>query len=105
VDRATELITARVNAKARKMNLAFNKIRITSAQQRWGSCSFNGNLNFSWRLIMAPIEVIDCVVVHELVHLIEHNHSSEFWARVYAEVPDYKESHKWLRDNNYLLNI
>ena len=105
VDRAYELITARVNAKAKKLGLSYKNVRITNAEHRWGSCSYNGNLNFSWRLIMAPIEVIDCVVVHELVHLVEHNHSSQFWARVIAEIPDYKEAHKWLRDNNHLLKI
>ncbi len=62
-----------------------------------------GNLNFNWRLIMAPIEVIDYVVVHELCHLREMNHSPRYWALVSQAIPDHKEVRKWLRDFHYLL--
>ncbi|MBU0727650.1 M48 family metallopeptidase, partial [Patescibacteria group bacterium] len=70
---------------------------------RWGSCSDRKNLNFNWKLIMAPIEIIDYVVVHEMCHLKQMNHSSKFWNLVAEKMPDYKELRKWLKDNRYLL--
>jgi len=78
-------------------------IKITSARQRWGSCGSKGTLNFNWRLVMAPIEVIDYVVVHELVHLRQKDHSRFFWAQVGNILPDYKFRKKWLKDNGNLL--
>ena len=80
-------------------------IRITDAQQRWGSCTHAGGLNFSWRLVQAPPGIIDYVVVHELVHLVQPDHSRKFWAKVKEIMPDYEERRKWLRDNERLLRI
>jgi predicted metal-dependent hydrolase len=80
-------------------------IRISNATRRWGSCSARGKLNFSWRLVMAPIEILDYVVVHELAHLHELNHSRRFWAKVKSVLPDYKEKQKWLRKNEPLLSL
>lgn len=80
-------------------------IRITDAQQRWGSCTCTGGLNFSWRLVQAPPGIIDYVVVHELVHLVQHDHSRKFWAKVKEIMPDYAERRKWLRENERLLRI
>ncbi|HRT99184.1 MAG TPA: M48 family metallopeptidase, partial [Ignavibacteriales bacterium] len=68
-------------------------------------CSPKGNLNFSWRLIMAPLSVIDYVVVHELAHLEQRNHSKAFWSIVKMLLPDYEKSNDWLKDNHYLLKI
>jgi len=62
--------------------ITYNKLKITNARKRWGSCSSKGNLNFTWRLIMAPLQVIDYVIVHELVHIKEKNHSKNFWNNV-----------------------
>jgi len=72
-------------------------LRITNARKRWGSCSVKGNLNFTWRLIMAPLQVIDYVVVHELVHIKEKNHSKNFWNHVSSYLPDYKQKRKELK--------
>jgi predicted metal-dependent hydrolase len=96
---ARQILHDRVNLYANQYGFQFKKIGITSARTRWGSCSPNGSLNFSWRLVMAPIEVIDYVVVHELVHTIVHNHSRRFWEKVEKINPQYKEHRKWLRQN------
>ncbi|MDI6604508.1 MAG: SprT family zinc-dependent metalloprotease [Thermoanaerobacteraceae bacterium] len=101
---AYEKISERVKWYAQKSNLKYSKINITNAKKRWGSCSSNGNLNFSLRLIMAPISVIDYVVVHELAHLEEKNHGKNFWIKVRMLMPDYKKHEDWLKKNGYLLN-
>ena len=80
-------------------------INITDAKKRWGSCSFKGGVNFSWRLIQAPLEIVDYVIVHELVHLRQPDHSPKFWAKVEALMPDYKRRRKWLRENERLLRL
>ncbi|AWB11025.1 hypothetical protein TDSAC_1689 [Thermodesulfobium acidiphilum] len=102
---AFNIISERVKWYAQKSNLKYSKINITNAQKRWGSCSSNGNLNFSYRLIMAPISVIDYVVVHELAHLKEKNHGKNFWIKVRMLMPDYKKHENWLKRYNYMLLI
>lgn len=82
----------------------FAKMGLTGASKRWGSCSTSGNINFSWRLMYAPPEVIDYVVVHELAHLKEANHSSNFWALVRGILPDFKKHKSWLDKHSYLLH-
>ncbi|GCC11564.1 hypothetical protein IPdc08_01619 [archaeon] len=104
-EKAHEKISERVQWYASKKGLKYSKINITNDQKRWGSCSPNGNLNFSWRLIMAPLSVIDYVVVHELIHLEERNHSKSFWLKVKTLMQDYEIYKKWLRYNGYLLRI
>ena len=85
-------ISERVAFYAATMGVAPSAIKINSAKKRWGSCSSSKSLNFSWRLIMAENKVIDYVVVHELAHLVEMNHSVRFWAVVVGVMPEYKES-------------
>jgi predicted metal-dependent hydrolase len=102
---AKALIQDRVEHYSRLMGLACNHIRITQAQTRWGSCSRKNNINFSFSLIMAPQEVIDYVVVHELAHIKEKNHSRRFWTEVAQIIPDYKKLRKWLKDNGSLLGL
>jgi len=80
-------------------------IRITDARQRWGSCTSAGGLNFSWRLVQAPLEIVDYVILHELVHLKQPDHSKKFWARVKEIMPDYERRREWLRENERLLRI
>ena len=80
-------------------------IRISDARGRWGSCTSRGGLNFSWRLIQAPLEIVDYVIVHELVHLAHHDHSRRFWNRVREIMPDYERRRQWLRENERLLRI
>jgi len=80
-------------------------IRITDARQRWGSCTHKGELSFSWRLIQAPPEIVDYVVVHELVHISQPDHSKKFWVKVRKIMPDYERRRNWLKDHEQLLKI
>ncbi len=80
-------------------------VKITNAQKRWGSCGPRGTLNFSWRLIMMPVEVIDYLIVHELVHIGQPDHSRLFWTKVRCILPDYKEREKCLKQNDRLLTL
>lgn len=102
---AREVISLSVQAYAIQHNFLYNKIRITSALSRWGSCSSKGNLSFTWRLIMATQEVIDYVILHELAHLKEQNHSKNFWSLVEKICPLYKIRKKWLKDNGHKLDL
>jgi len=98
--RAKVIIHKRVCDIAIKLGIKFNKLRITSAENRWGSCNSIGNVNFSWRLIMAKPNVIDYVIIHEFCHLFEFNHSAKFWALVGKIMPNYKTHKKWLDENS-----
>ena len=97
--RALEKIKERVDWYSKSTGWYPTSIKVNSAQTRWGSCGSQGALNFTWRLIMAPLAVIDYVVVHELAHIHERNHSSKFWNKVKTVLPDYKEREKWLKEN------
>ena len=104
-EKAYEKLLERTVLFANQAGFTFNKIKISNARGRWGSCSYNGNINFSWRLIMAPLEVLDYVVVHELSHLKHRDHSSRFWNRVASIMPDYRIHRQWLKNNGHLLDI
>ena len=82
-----------------------SKIKISFAKKRWGSCTAKGTVLINWRLIMAPKWVFDYVVVHEMCHLIEMNHSNQFWDLVASVLPDYKKSHNWLKQNGWRLML
>ncbi len=84
--------------------LKFVRMGLTGANKRWGSCSTTGNINFSWKLMYAAPEVVDYVVVHELAHLQEANHSPNFWALVQSILPDFKNHKNWLDKHSYLLH-
>jgi predicted metal-dependent hydrolase len=75
------------------------RILIKDQKTRWGSCSSKGNLNFNWRLIMAPPRVIEYLVIHELTHLEHPDHSKRFWNKVAKRLPDYAESEVWLKEH------
>jgi len=81
----------------RELGLQYNNIAIKDTRSRWGSCSGKTNLNFNWRLIMAPPDVLRYVVVHETAHLQEMNHSERFWALVQQRCPDYRRHRDWLK--------
>lgn len=83
---------------AKQMGVSYQKIGITKAKTRWGSCSSKGNISFSYRLMLTPKDAIDYVIVHELAHLKEMNHSQKFWAIVGKMMPDYKERRRLLRE-------
>lgn len=102
----TRQITESLIEKYVKQNgFKVNQVTITSARTRWGSCSGNNNLNFTYRLSMAPLHVVEYVVVHELAHLKERNHSAAFWKEVNALWPDYQQDRKWLKQHGPLLTL
>jgi predicted metal-dependent hydrolase len=94
---AKRALTEKVLDYAKRMGVAPSAVKVNGAKSRWGSCSGKKSLNFSWRLIMAGDDVVDYVVVHELAHITEMNHSERFWAVVAAVLPDYLERRKRLR--------
>ena len=102
---ARKVLTQRVSYFAMKHSFEVKKIRISSARSRWGSCSTRGTLSFTWRLILAPLDVLDYVVVHELCHLHELNHSKRYWALVEDILPDYKIRRIWLKENGGRLKL
>ena len=87
------------------MSVTYNQFRIKEQKTRWGSCSKRNNLNFNWKIIMAPEKVIDYVIIHELCHLVHFNHSKEFWNLLAFYMPDYKEQAEWLKNNGISLHI
>lgn len=103
--KAEEVVHDRLQNFNEHYGFKYNRVTLRNQKSRWGSCTSSGNLNFNWRLIMAPIEVIDYVIVHELCHLKQMNHSKNFWSLVGEVVPKYKVYRKWLRENQYLLKI
>ena len=98
--KARKYIRERVDFFSLMFKLQPGSLRITSAESRWGSCSEDNNLAFSFRLMMAKPEVIDYVVVHELMHIKEKSHSAKFWQLVESAMPQYKLHRRWLKDNN-----
>ena len=98
-NKAKTYIPKRVDEIARKFWKTYNRIKITSASTRWGSCTSKKNLNFSYRLMACPKHVIDYVIIHELAHLKEMNHSYKFWKHVSEMKPDYKNDELWLKAN------
>lgn len=102
---AKRIIPEKVAYYARLMNVTYGRITIRSQKTIWGSCTREGNLNFNCLLMMAPSEVLDYVVIHELCHRIEMNHSPRFWAQVEKIMPDYKKHRKWVKEQGGKLMI
>lgn len=93
----------RVLCYAALMGVRYDQVKLSSAAKRWGSCSIQGNLNFAWRLVFYPLAVLDYVVVHELSHIGNMNHSRRFWQRVASVLPDYQARQRYLKQNSYIL--
>lgn len=98
-NQALEVIPSKVAHYAQKIGVTYNRITIRNQRSRWGSCSAKGNLNFNCLLMLTPEGVQDYVVVHELCHRKEMNHSDRFWNEVEKVMPDYKERRKWLKEH------
>ncbi|MFA9427351.1 M48 family metallopeptidase [Natronorubrum sp. A-ect3] len=89
-----------LDAYADRMDVEYENLELRNQRTRWGSCSTGGTISLNWRLIMAPPNVIDYLVVHELAHLTEQHHGREFWQRVGEYISDYKEKAEWLEENS-----
>jgi len=97
---ARNYLAKRLKELSKYTNIPYEKMRLSSAHTRWGSCSSNGTISLNWKLIMAPAGIIDYVIIHELCHVRHMNHSRLFWQLVTHYLPDCKERRKWLRQNS-----
>ncbi len=102
---AGKILRERVAVYAPRVGVAPPPVRISDARRRWGSCGSRGRLNFSWRVVMASLPVVDYVVVHELCHLLRRDHSSEFWRLVQAVLPDYRVCCRHLRTEGFFYDF
>lgn len=99
ITKVTEIFNDASIAYAKILDVSISKITIKAMHSRWGSCSSDGNLNYNWRLIFAPEEILHYVCAHEVSHLIHMNHSKEFWQTVETLYPEYKTARNWLKTN------
>ena len=97
--RAENVLKERCCYYAWLMGVSYGSITVREQKTRWGSCSAKGNLNFNWKLVLMPEEILDYVVVHELAHRLQMNHSTEFWDEVEKILPDYRKRRQWLKEN------
>jgi hypothetical protein len=105
IEHAGERIPERVERYAPKLGVEPTGVDIKEQQKRWGSCTKNRELLYNWRIIMAPMSIVDYVVVHELCHLIEENHTDAFWRLLKSVISDYERRKEWLRVKGRLLKI
>ncbi len=103
IEKAKEIILPRVPRHAIKLGVEYNQAKITDCKYRWGSCTPKNNLNFNWRLIKAPMFIIDYMIIHELAHLLENNHTPQFWNIVKAQITDMEKAKDWLLKNGAIL--
>ncbi|MBI3175799.1 MAG: M48 family metallopeptidase [Chloroflexi bacterium] len=104
-EQARGYLQSRLDHFARLHHFSYRGLRITSARTRWGSCNSKNELAFAWRLLMAPPEVVDYVVVHELAHTVHHNHGPKFWKLVGDILPDCKVHVRWLKEHGNKLHL
>jgi len=103
LERAGLKILPRVRAHAKSLGVIYRQVKIADNRYRWGSCTPGNNLSFNWRLIKAPMYVIDYVLIHELAHLLETNHTPRFWSIVHAQTASMDRARTWLRENGQSL--
>lgn len=101
--RAREKLTPKIRYFAEALGVTYNQILISDLKYRWASCTPKNNLNFNWRIIKAPMFVVDYLIVHELAHLLEPNHTPSFWNIVAVQVPRYELAKEWLRKHGSTL--
>jgi predicted metal-dependent hydrolase len=94
-------ISLLAQSEAMALGVRYRRIMLRDQRSRWGSCSTTGTLSFNWRLVLAPHDVLDYVVVHEVCHLVEHNHSKSFWSLVAKRRPQYLEPKQWLDEHGW----
>ncbi len=105
IEQFKHIVSERINYYSSKIGVFPQKVTIREQKTRWGSCSNKGNINLNWKLIMAALEILDYVIVHELCHMIAMNHSEEFWKVVEAYSPQYKDYKVWLKHNGDMLSL
>jgi len=104
-EQARESIQPLAAEYSKNLGVRFNECKISEMKYRWGSCTPKNNINFNWRIIKAPMFVVRYIVAHELIHLIESNHTPTFWNILSIQVPDYQKAKDWLKANGHLLEI
>lgn len=104
-DRASERIPSRAKYFAAAMGAKFNRVLISDLKVRWGSCTPSSNLNFNWRIMRAPAFVVDYLIIHELAHLLEANHTPKFWNIVSVQAPRWEQAKTWLREHGDALEV
>lgn len=104
IDAAKRLLTERTLYWSTKIGVTVNRLSLRDQKTRWGSCSSKANINYNWRIVMAPPPIVDYLIVHELCHLRFPNHSAAYWDFVASFLPDYKVSRNWLKANGNLLS-
>jgi predicted metal-dependent hydrolase len=102
---AEEKLIPKVKHFANQLGVNHNKISIMDLKYRWGSCTPKDNINFNWRIIKAPVYVIDYIIVHELTHLLETNHTPDFWNIVSVQLPNYEKAKEWLKEHGNELEV
>lgn len=103
--KAWQRLTEKTQIYVKKLQVQPKSVQVRSYKARWGSCSVAGDISYNWRIIMAPQRIVDYVVVHELCHILEHNHSPRFWQHVENQMPDFREHKEWLKQNSMALVI
>jgi hypothetical protein len=104
-DRAADVLGQKTAQHGDVLNLKPSSLKIKNYKARWGSCSIKGEISYNWKIIMAPPRIIDYVVIHELSHLVHHDHSDKFWRQVGKSFPDYRECRAWLRGQGHVLTL
>lgn len=102
---ASEIVSERINLYAKKMNVIPSNLFIKDLKSIWGSCTGKNSINISWKIVMAPLEIVDYLIVHELTHIKIKNHSKNFWNMAESILPNYKECSKWLKLNGHKLSF
>lgn len=98
-EQARKVLTEKTDYYKTLLGVDYQRIRIGDQKTRWGSCSSRGTISYNWHLILMPEQIMDYVVVHELCHLIEMNHSKKFWEKIEKLFPDYRNRRRWLKEN------
>lgn len=105
ISHALDRLTDKTSRFAKVLGVSPKSIKVRDYKSRWGSCSASGDVSYNWRVSMAPHHIVDYVVVHELCHMLEHNHSPRYWQHVENVIPGYREDRQWLKVNGATLQI
>ena len=98
-EKAIKILTEKTNSYAKIIGVSPTTISVGDFKSKWGSCSIEGKISYNWKIIIAPHKILDYIVIHELCHMLEHNHSKEYWRHVNTYCNDFKECRKWLKQN------